>query len=281
MNARRTSISAVPIRFTAHEEDDVDVVVAEVTNEKPDAPRYEEANFSVNRQREPHETPLPEMIKHVVRVVSVEGPVHELEIVVRIRSLWGLARAGNRIRDAVLAAVKAAKRNGDIVGGPFYSLPGQEVVLRNRSEIELQHAAQARVSATGGSQGSDRSGRGGELRRRAGPTRPGRRSLVWFRLHQRAIARSRGKRANGPSRFQSTATGGSFDNARPIRNCPILRLRIRRKGRICDSIRWWTFCLPVNEPSVDRHSNRVPQCASAAANLLSAAPVMRGSISRL
>jgi hypothetical protein len=75
------------------------------------------------------------MIKHVVRVVSVEGPVHESEIVVRIRSLWGLARAGNRIRDAVLAAVKAAKRKGEIVGGPFYSLPGQEVLVRDRSEF--------------------------------------------------------------------------------------------------------------------------------------------------
>lgn len=130
------SISAVPIRFTAHEGDDVDVVVAEVAHEKPEVPRYEEANFSVTRQCEPHETPLPEMMKHVVRVVSVEGPVHESEIVVRIRSLWGLARAGNRIRDAVLAAVRAAKRKGDIVGGPFYSVPGQEVVVRDRSEIE-------------------------------------------------------------------------------------------------------------------------------------------------
>jgi hypothetical protein len=76
------------------------------------------------------------MIKHVVRVVSIEGPVHESEIVVRIRSLWGLARAGNRIRDAILAAVKAAKRNGDVIGGPFYSLPGQKVVVRDRSDIE-------------------------------------------------------------------------------------------------------------------------------------------------
>jgi hypothetical protein len=47
-----------------------------------------------------------------------------------------LARAGNRIRDAVLAAVKAAKRKGEIVGGPFYSLPGQEVLVRDRSEID-------------------------------------------------------------------------------------------------------------------------------------------------
>ncbi|UWU76606.1 DUF3320 domain-containing protein [Bradyrhizobium huanghuaihaiense] len=128
------SVSAVPIRFTAHEEDDVDVVVAEVATEKADIPSYEEAKFSVNRQREPHETPLLEMTKYVVRVVSVEGPIHEAEIVVRIRSLWGLARAGSRIRDAVLAALKAAKRKGELVGGPFYSLPDQQIVVRDRGE---------------------------------------------------------------------------------------------------------------------------------------------------
>jgi very-short-patch-repair endonuclease len=130
------SISAVPIRFTAREEGDVDVVVAEVTSDKPEVPHYEEANFSVNRSRDPHETPLPEMMKYIVRVISIEGPVHEAEIVVRIRSLWGLARAGNRIRDAVLTAVRAAKRKGDVVGGPFYSLPDQQVVVRDRSDIE-------------------------------------------------------------------------------------------------------------------------------------------------
>jgi hypothetical protein len=111
-------------------------VVTEAASERRSIPRYEEAKFSVNRQREPHETPLPEMMKHVFRVVSIEGPVHESEIVLRIRCLWGLARAGNRIRDAVLAAVRAAKRKGDIVGGPFYSLPGQAVLVRDRSGIE-------------------------------------------------------------------------------------------------------------------------------------------------
>ena len=75
-------------------------------------------------------------MKYAVRVVSVEGPIHESEVVVRIRSLWGLARAGNRIRDAVLTALRAAKQRGEIVGGPFYSLPDQQVVVRDRSEID-------------------------------------------------------------------------------------------------------------------------------------------------
>jgi hypothetical protein len=130
------SVSAVPIRFSTLEEADVDVVTAEVGNEKPTTPRYEEAKLSVRRQVDPHETSISEMMKHVVRVVSVEGPIHESEIVVRIRSAWGLARAGNRIRDAVQAAVKAAKRKGDIAGGPFYAVPGQTVVVRSRGEVE-------------------------------------------------------------------------------------------------------------------------------------------------
>src|SRR4051812_27201213 len=56
--------------------------------------------------------------------------------VVRIRSAWGLARAGNRIRDAVQAAIKAAKRKGDISGGPFYLIPGQQVTVKSRGEVD-------------------------------------------------------------------------------------------------------------------------------------------------
>src|SRR5216683_2930218 len=130
------SVSAVPIRFTAHEEADVDVVTAEIDRGKSTITHYEEAKLSVRRQLDPHETPVSEMMKHVVRVVSVEGPIHESEIVVRIRSAWGLMRAGNRIREAVQAAIKAAKRKGDIAGGPFYLVPDQAVVVRNRSDVE-------------------------------------------------------------------------------------------------------------------------------------------------
>jgi very-short-patch-repair endonuclease/phenylpyruvate tautomerase PptA (4-oxalocrotonate tautomerase family) len=130
------SVSAVPIRFTAHEEADVDVVTAEIDREESTITHYEEAKLSVRRQLDPHETPVSEMMKHVVRVVSVEGPIHESEIVVRIRSAWGLMRAGSRIREAVQAAIKAAKRKGDIAGGPFYLVPDQAVVVRNRSDVE-------------------------------------------------------------------------------------------------------------------------------------------------
>ena len=130
--------AAVPIRFESGPDDGAELIVTEVGNEMggTGVPRYEEASFSVNRQREPHETSLSEMAKYVVRVIAIEGPIHESEIVVRIRSLWGLARAGSRIRDTVQAAIRAAEQEGEIAGGPFYSLPGREVLVRDRSEVE-------------------------------------------------------------------------------------------------------------------------------------------------
>ena len=133
------STSAVPIQFTSHEEVDIEVVTAVVgTRKAKTPPSYEEAKLSVRRQVDPHETPIAEMIKHVARVVTVEGPIHESEIVVRIRTAWGLARAGNRIRDAVKNAIRAAKRKGDIAGGPFYVIPGQAIIVRGRGDVESQ-----------------------------------------------------------------------------------------------------------------------------------------------
>ncbi|WP_244422349.1 DUF3320 domain-containing protein [Bradyrhizobium sp. ORS 285] len=121
-----------------------DVAAPEPTYDRPPAvlaPRptmapYEEARLRVRRETEPHETSLATMTKHVVEIVAVEGPVHESEIIVRIRSAWGLARAGNRIRDAVKAALNAAVAKEQIAGGPFYVVPGQTIVVRNREDVQ-------------------------------------------------------------------------------------------------------------------------------------------------
>ncbi|GLH81654.1 hypothetical protein SSBR45G_65630 [Bradyrhizobium sp. SSBR45G] len=109
---------------------------AEVIAQAPTVIPYEEAKLRVRREIEPHETSLSNMTRHVVEIVAVEGPVHESEIIVRIRSAWGLARAGNRIRDAVRAALNAAVAKGQIAGGPFYVVPGQTIVVRNREDVQ-------------------------------------------------------------------------------------------------------------------------------------------------
>jgi very-short-patch-repair endonuclease len=131
---------AVPVTFEDKEEGEVDILTA-IVSASPAAdiapPRvlYREAEFAVNRQTEPHEAPLAEMAAYVVRIVEIEGPIHLDEIATRIRILWGLQRAGNRIRAAVSLAADVAAKRGLIAGGPIYSLPGQVIVVRDRSEV--------------------------------------------------------------------------------------------------------------------------------------------------
>ncbi|GAW41751.1 ATP-dependent RecD-like DNA helicase [Brevundimonas sp. SH203] len=129
---------AVPVSFEAERVDDYEVVTAVMEAGSAfvsDRNLYVEADFPVNRAVEPHETSLAQMAAYVVKVVQVEGPIHLDEITARIRILWGLGRAGSRIRAAVERAVTAAVQHGLIQGGPFYSAPDQAVVGRDRSMV--------------------------------------------------------------------------------------------------------------------------------------------------
>lgn len=132
------STRAVPLTFEAERIDDTDVVTAVVgTTADSSAQRvpYIEAQFPVGRHVEPHEVPLGQMVDYVVKIVIIEGPIHVDEIVARIRILWGLGRAGSRIRAAVQQAVRVAEQRGLIRGGPFYMSPGQQVSARDRSAV--------------------------------------------------------------------------------------------------------------------------------------------------
>jgi very-short-patch-repair endonuclease len=135
-------VRAVPLSFEAEQiADNLDLVTAVVENGTAyaaDCSHYVEADFPVSRSIEPHLIPVAQMAAYVVKVVEIEGPVHLDEITARIRVLWGLGRAGSRIRAAVERAVKAAAQAGSIVGGPFYSVPGRAVVTRDRSLVGSQ-----------------------------------------------------------------------------------------------------------------------------------------------
>ncbi|MEA2917098.1 MAG: hypothetical protein QOJ15_9179 [Bradyrhizobium sp.] len=129
---------AVPLSFEVERQDDVEIITAVVEAEAPSVSTtklYVEAEFAVNRQLEPHETPLAEMTAHVVKIVETEGPIHQDEITARIRVLWGLGRAGSRIRGAVERAISVGVQRGLIVGGPFYTSPNPVVVVRDRSAV--------------------------------------------------------------------------------------------------------------------------------------------------
>lgn len=129
---------AVPMSLEAESHDDMDIVTAIVGQPAPstvDVPIYVEAQFPVVRTLDPPQVPLGQMAEIVTRIVATEGPIHNDEIVARVRMLWGLARAGNRIRAAVERAVASAARLGAIEGGPFYTVPRQSVVVRNRADV--------------------------------------------------------------------------------------------------------------------------------------------------
>ena len=58
---------------------------------------YSEAKFKVPQGKDPHELSTKEMSGILVRIIEHEGPIHEDELVARVRDLWERGRAGNRI----------------------------------------------------------------------------------------------------------------------------------------------------------------------------------------
>lgn len=82
-----------------------------------------------------HEQPITSMADMVAQVVRVEGPVHLDEVVRRIRTLWGLKRAGQRIANAVAVGADYAVRAGLVRQRGNFLWPAGEaaVAVRRRS----------------------------------------------------------------------------------------------------------------------------------------------------
>jgi very-short-patch-repair endonuclease len=77
----------------------------------------------------------PEDLALVVEdVVVVETPVIVSEVVRRIRTIWGLQRAGNRIREAVERGIRLAVVRGAVErDGDFLLIPNAAIRLRRRN----------------------------------------------------------------------------------------------------------------------------------------------------
>jgi len=85
---------------------------------------------------EPHELRLQSRVDILVRIVAVEGPVHEDEIGRRYATVCGRERAGGRIQEAVKEGLAQAVQQGKLFAeGAFYMLrPLAECLPRDRSE---------------------------------------------------------------------------------------------------------------------------------------------------
>ncbi|MFD8079212.1 DUF3320 domain-containing protein [Streptomyces sp. NPDC059718] len=96
--------------------------------ERPWSAPYEVCDMTVSSLHELH-TPeaRPELNQLLRTIVETEGPIHEDLLVQRAREAWGVARAGNRIRDNVREVVRVLARTGRIsVRAGFLNLTGRE-----------------------------------------------------------------------------------------------------------------------------------------------------------
>lgn len=96
---------------------------------------YVEANLSEQLNVEPHELPLLKLMDILIRIVTIEGPIHEEEIGRRYASVCGKERTGSRIHEAAMFGLARATRESKLhAEGSFYALePLTECSPRDRS----------------------------------------------------------------------------------------------------------------------------------------------------
>jgi very-short-patch-repair endonuclease len=101
---------------------------------------YREASLpdSSITHRDIHALPVQTLSEVVERILRIESPIHEEEIITRIRQFWGLGRAGNRIRTAILAALNHCVRQSAKITRTqgFITQADCQLCIRDRSRAE-------------------------------------------------------------------------------------------------------------------------------------------------
>lgn len=100
------------------------------------AVHYQEARFEVPSRQEPHALQIKALAEIVLKIVQIEGPIHEDEVVNRVRDLWGYARAGSRIQGIVASGIRSLLVTGRCNREDgFLFLAGVPVSVRNRENV--------------------------------------------------------------------------------------------------------------------------------------------------
>ncbi|MFZ6641210.1 DUF3320 domain-containing protein [Undibacterium sp. TC4M20W] len=101
---------------------------------------YIEASPQLPSERyELHETPISILADLIEKIVVIEGPVHIDEIVARLRTAWGLKRAGSRIQAIIERAISAIIQTKRVdIYEQFLSIPNATVTVRNRSSVQSE-----------------------------------------------------------------------------------------------------------------------------------------------
>jgi very-short-patch-repair endonuclease len=132
-----SSTRAVPVEVVTIERADVtEIGLEEVSKTGTAATAYKEVQLHANVTGELHEAPIGVVVSLVKQTVQAEGPIHRDEVVTRIRTAWGLQRAGNRIDSHIGSAIDIARRSGEVVAnGDFLFRADAPVSLRDRSAV--------------------------------------------------------------------------------------------------------------------------------------------------
>jgi very-short-patch-repair endonuclease len=94
---------------------------------------YVMAEGVASKGREPQEMSAAEMAEVLAPIIEVEGPIHEEELVVRIKERWGFQRVGTRIQESVLRGVRfLVEANRCLLEDHCAYLPEQTGRVRNR-----------------------------------------------------------------------------------------------------------------------------------------------------
>ncbi len=123
---------------TSHEVDNEDEIKREIeaSTESALSTPYIEAAFTVPLRKPPHEISSYKMAEVIFKIVEVESPIHEEEIVVRVRDLWELGRAGSRIQESVAEGIRALVLSERCqLDEECLLIPGALVPIRNREAV--------------------------------------------------------------------------------------------------------------------------------------------------
>ena len=125
---------AVPVEIITVDRGDVtEIGLSEFRGKKLSDRAYIEAVPMRRGAYDLHETPVSVMADLIEQVVLIESPVHVDEVIVRLRTAWGLHRAGVRIEAAVEQGATLALTRGRVIReGVFLFAPGVEPYPRDR-----------------------------------------------------------------------------------------------------------------------------------------------------
>ena len=87
-----------------------------------------------------HAQPLSQLAKAISRIVEVESPVHIDEVILRMRNLCGLGRAGARIKNAIEKGALSAHRDKRIrIKSTFlWTVNERDIPIRRRKKPKIE-----------------------------------------------------------------------------------------------------------------------------------------------